>query len=182
MRDRVHPLRDADPDRAGAASLRTKIRAEPGLIEAGHELLAPVRTLLAQHRAPLLTLCQARGDSADAVRLFGWTERLEPGEEIVAKGASAEAAQAAIRAAGAQALRQVALRWPPYAPPPVIGLVTDGTGLAISGEHPSGLSRQWLIDQLGQGAPASVIIPFDENGVWGLLSRVPAAPSSRDRN
>jgi hypothetical protein len=180
MRDRVQPLRDADPGRAGAASLRTQVTAEPALIEAARELLAPVRSLLARQRSPLLTLCQARGDSA--VRLFGWTERLEPGEEILAGGASAETVHAAIRAAGARALRQVALRWPPYAPPPAIGLVTDGTGLAISGEHPCGLSRQWLIDQLGQGAPASIILPFDESGVWALLSRTPAGPSCRDRH
>lgn len=158
--------------------IRAPATAEPALIQAGRELLAPARALLARHRSPLLTLCQARGDAAQMVRLFAWTDRLEPGEEIVAEGDPAKAAQAAIRSAGARALRQVALRWPPYARPPVIGLVTDGTGLAISGEHPCGLSSQWLIDQLERGAPASVIIPFDENGVWALLSRAPG-PSSR---
>jgi hypothetical protein len=139
-------------------------------MRAGSEMLTPARALLARLLSPLLTVCRGRDDGAEVVRLFAWTDMLEPGDEIGAGSELAGPEQIAIQIAGAQALREVAVRWPPYAMPPVVGLVTDGIGLAISGEHPCGLSRQWLIDQLERGSPASVIIPFDPSGVWALLS------------
>ena len=182
MRDSVHPARDADDRPARADSVFAPACAETALVRSGLELLGPVRALLARHRSALVTICQARGDPKGKVRLFAWTDTLEPGEEILAERGPTRSLHAEIVTAGERALRQVALRWPPYALPPVIGLVSDGSGLAVSGEHPCGLSRRWLIDQLGRGAPASVIIPFDQNGVWALLSRTPAAQVSSLRN
>lgn len=55
---------------------------------------------------------------------------------------------------------QLRHRWPMNARPPVIGVVTDGTGLAISSGHPSGLSPEWLTEHLDGQSLATAIIPF----------------------
>jgi hypothetical protein len=149
--------------------------AEPGLVSAGLAMVSPARALLARLRSPLLTVWRARSDAPGVVHLSAWTDRLEPDAEMAAQADPAWPELAGIRTAGAEALRQLSCRWPPYAQPPVVGLVTDGTGLAVSGEHPSGLSKKWLADQLEGGSPASIILPFDRNGLWALIS----GPSAR---
>jgi hypothetical protein len=166
----VRLTRDANQESPREGAGRAAASAESALIEAGTEMLVPARALLARLALPLLTVWRAHNEAADVVRLSVWTNMLTPGEEVDRGWNSDWPELGAIRAAGAEALRQISCRWPPYALPPVIGLVTDGTGLAASGEHPSGLSQQWLLDHIGRGSPASIILPFDTNGVWALIS------------
>ena len=145
-----------------------RVSAEPDLLRAGRAMIVPARQLLRRIRAPLLTIATFRGDPA--VRLFPWTQSLEPGAALDMREAAFWPEMEALVEAGFEALRQVALRWPGYALPPVIGLVTDGSGLAVSGENPSGLTTRWLLDQIEFASPASIIIPFAPDGLWSLLS------------
>ena len=142
--------------------------AEPDLLRSGRAMIVPAGQLLRRIRAPLLTIATFRGDPA--VRLFPWTRTLGPGDALDLSEAAFWPEIEPLVEAGSEALRQVALRWPGYALPPVIGLVTDGSGLAVSGENPSGLTSRWLLDQIEFAAPASIIIPFASNGLWSLLS------------
>jgi hypothetical protein len=160
----------ASATRKTPASAADRPRAtEPDLVRAGEMLLRPAAALLARLGSPLLTVSRFRSDPPDRIRLFAWTDRLEPGEEIARSGIATGPELAPLHEAGAEALRQVSLRWPAYAVPSVVGLVTDGTGIAVSGEHPSGLTSSWLIDQIEQRSAASIILPFDPNGVWALV-------------
>jgi hypothetical protein len=153
---------------------------EPDLLRAARRMLAPAAALLARLEAPLLTVSRGRADRGGKVRLSVWTRLLEPGADA---GADADWPEmAALREAGGEALRQVSLRWPAYALPPVIGLVTDGVGLAVSGDHPSGLSRNWLLDQIERRSAASIIIPFGASGVWSLLASDVQGPGRRARH
>lgn len=63
---------------------------------------------------------------------------------------------------------QLRHRWPMNARPPVIGVVTDGLGLAISSGHPSGLSPEWMTEHLNGQSLATAIIPF---GLDGSMAR-----------
>ncbi|TFI57095.1 hypothetical protein E2493_16830 [Sphingomonas parva] len=162
----MRPRHDATTELGRSARGRLLLATEPELLLAGQRMLAPAAALLARLQAPLLTVSRCSADAEATVRLSSWTRFLEPGEEI----GDAGGALAELREAGAEALREVARRWPPYATPPIIGLVTDGIGLAVSGEHPSGLSRNWLLDQIERRSSASIIIPFGTSGVWSLLA------------
>jgi hypothetical protein len=148
------------------ASLRTA--AEPELFRFGRAMVTPAARLLARIRAPFVTVAAFRGDPS--IRLVPWTDRLEPGQPLDMREAAFWPETKALVEAGSQALRHVARRWPDYALPDAIGLVSDGTGLAVSGENPSGLTARWLLDQIEFGSPASIVIPFDPQGIWALVS------------
>ena len=61
---------------------------------------------------------------------------------------------------------ELASRWPAYAPPPLIGLFTDGTGLAVSPDDPWPLSPGWFQRQQRGVASVIEIIPFAPAGAW----------------
>lgn len=57
-------------------------------------------------------------------------------------------------------------RWPPYAAPPLIGLVTDGTGLGLSPDDPWPLAPGWIQRQRRGAASLVEIVPFAPVGAW----------------
>lgn len=59
---------------------------------------------------------------------------------------------------------QLRHRWPMNARPPVVGVVTDGKGLAISSGHPSGLSPEWLTEHFTGQSLVTAIVPFGPDG------------------
>lgn len=60
----------------------------------------------------------------------------------------------------------LATRWPAYAPPPLVGLVTDGTGLAVAPDDPWPLCPGWLQRQKRGVASVVELVPFDPAGAW----------------
>ena len=60
-------------------------------------------------------------------------------------------------------------RWPPYARPPRLGVVTDGTGVAFSPNEPWPLAPEWLFRHFGHGDGLRHILPFAANGNWAAL-------------
>ncbi|HEY0044536.1 MAG TPA: hypothetical protein VGB62_08305 [Allosphingosinicella sp.] len=150
---------------------KTRERLDPELDRAAHAILPHAARLIAAIGGGLVTIAGKPGGGA--VCLHPWTRALEPGEELAgASLANQEAKQAAlaIRDEGKALLAAVAKRWPPNAVPPVVGVVTDGTGLAISGAHPSALNAAWLSDHLTGAAPVFEIVPFYNYGLWRLIT------------
>ena len=156
--------------------------AERDLICAGQKMLPWSAKLLARLNAPLLTIACRSADPSQSVRLVPWNDRLEPGAELDPTTAPEWPEVTPLTAVAAPALRDVSLRWPAYARPPIIGFVTDGTGLAISAEHPAALSSRWLLDQMNGSSKASIILPFRENGVWALIAPAVATGSGTRRH
>lgn len=173
----VNVGRPQDRARPGAEDALTRAAAEPELFRAGRAMIAPAARLLARIRAPFVTIAALRGEPS--IQIFSWTDRLEPGPALDMSEAAFWPETETLFEAGSDALRAVARRWPGYALPPAIGLVSDGTGLAVSGENPSGLTARWLLDQIEFASPASIIVPFDPQGVWSLLAPRPARGEAR---
>jgi hypothetical protein len=77
---------------------------------------------------------------------------------------------AAFAACGQRLLVELARRWPSYAVPPAIGIVTDGGGVVFSADHPSPLSPDWLArHQAGLCVPTK-LLPFSGASAWSLLT------------
>lgn len=68
-----------------------------------------------------------------------------------------------VRLHGPAVCSLVARGWPAYGMPPIVGVVTDGRGLAVSGAHPCGLTPEWLIDHLSGRARVDNILPFGKS-------------------
>lgn len=153
--------------------------AEPALLGAGLAMIPHAARLLTRIGAPLLTVATFRGDAA--IRLIPWSPGLTPGTALDMSEAAFWPEVELLVDTGSEALRQIALRWPGYALPPAIGLITDGTGLAASGDDPSGLSADWLLDPIRSSSPPSILVPFAPTGIWSLLSpdMVPANSGGR---
>jgi hypothetical protein len=148
--------------------------AQSGLLEAAEQALAPVAFLLSHFRAPLLTVSTRRSERCTRTRLVLWANDFSIGDDIeprVSDSQRLREARIALQGHGCRLYRELARRWPANAVPPAIGVVTDGTGMAISSSHPSALSRSWLSEHLANLAPVCVLIPFHSNGPWALLSR-----------
>ncbi len=167
----MHPksaAADAFSPLAGPAS------GETGLLKAARQALAPAAFLLAHFRAPLLTVSARRSGRCTRTRLVLWRDDFSIGGEIeqrISENKMLRDARIALQDHGCALYRELAHRWPANAVPPAIGVVTDGTGMAVSANHPSALSQAWLTEHLANLAPVSVLIPFRAHGPWALLTR-----------
>lgn len=65
-------------------------------------------------------------------------------------------------------------RWPPFAPPRGLGVITDGTGVAFSPDDPCPLAPGWLARQMRGGGSLTVILPFAPHGCWAALTCPPS--------
>ena len=129
------------------------------LLDLASQLLAPARILLDRFGAPLLTVAMGR----DHIQVAPWTSDLairpQVSDALAARHGVARALNEA-RVFGGAVCVLLARRWPPNSAPPVIGVVTDGVGLAISGGHPCALTPSWLIDHVAGRATVDMILPF----------------------
>ena len=156
----------------GAPALPHRFDGEAQLLVTAREALAPAALLLAHCRAPLLTIAGRRGDGGSEVRIILWTDGFEVGEALSGRKLSSRAlrdARGRLRACGTELYNHLSRRWPPQAVPPVIGVITDGTGMAVCSGHPAALSDACLLDHAARVSPASVLIPFRANGPWALV-------------
>lgn len=129
------------------------------LLDLASQLLAPARILLERFGAPLLTVAVGR----EHIQVAPWTSDLairpEISDALAARHGVARALNEA-RVFGGAVCVLLAKRWPPNSAPPIIGVVTDGVGLAISGGHPCALTADWLIDHVAGRATVDMILPF----------------------
>ena len=103
--------------------------------------------LLTSIDAPLL--CIIRSDEADTPRLLPWGDDAIVDHDLARLLASDLApypmlARAILDAADIL-FDELELRWPDYAPPTRMGLITDGASLAFSPDHPWPLAPDWLL-------------------------------------
>lgn len=145
------------------------------LLEIAHRVLCPARMLLDHFGAPMLTVARCR----DRIRVAPWTQGFVEREEIsdaLAARSGLTRALAVVRLHGGEACGLLAQRWPVNGTPPIIGIVTDGIGVAVSGGHPSALTQDWLIDHVAGRARIDMLIPF---GASASLLVQTAAPDDR---
>lgn len=141
---------------------------EPRLLAAARRTARCAAALLRSIKAPLLTVVRDMSCEPMRVRVLPWSDRLVPGDELDTlmhdPAAGLRPLIAPLAFSGAETCRLLSLRWPANAAPPVISIVTDGTGVAMSPGHPA------VPFPAGRRARTAIILPFDEIGPWAMLS------------
>lgn len=130
--------------------------------------------LLASCDAPLLSI----GPDGDAHMVVPWNHRLTPDPALAAALRDPSYSYRSIVAALEQTARalfeRLAPRWPPYARPRGLGVITDGGGVGFSPDDPCPLAPGWLARQVRGATSLTEIAPFAPHGRWAALTR-PAA-------
>jgi len=102
------------------------------LVDLAQRVLEPVRILLEYFGAPLLTVATSRSH----IQVAPWAPDLvvqaEINDALAARYGLARALREA-RLHGSAVCALLARRWPANGTPPIIGVVTDGVGMAVSG-------------------------------------------------
>ncbi len=147
---------------------RRETGREPELIAAARRLLAPAQALMADLGAPLLSIvidCRT-----GEVELLPWDQSFQVGAPIRQQHLEqlARAAAEDLKVRAPIVARHLARRWPANAVPPRIGVVTDGSGVAVSSGHPAAATAAWLSDHAARRAPADALLPFRDRGPWAL--------------
>ena len=159
------------PDGQGTASSGERTE----LLALAQRVLGPVRALLDHFGAPMLTVAKSRTH----IHVALWARNLVVEDEIsdaraARHGLARELEEVRFHGGGLCAL--LASRWPVNAAPPMIGVVTDGIGMAVSGGHPSALTSEWLIDHIAGRASIDMLLPF---GTSAALLFLPVASNAR---
>ncbi|MFM9977352.1 MAG: hypothetical protein ACKVOP_04815 [Sphingomonadaceae bacterium] len=132
---------------------------------------AQARPLLAASNAMLLSFTVIRGQPSPIVRCWnGPAEAVSLRFALGPAGRHVRRSLASVEIAAARLIAELARRWPSYAAPPALGIVTDGGGVVLSSDHPSPLRQDWLaLHQQGLCTPTT-LLPFAANGAWMLLT------------
>ena len=147
---------------------------EPELVELAERLFGPVRLLLDLFAAPMLTVAV----SAARVTVALWTRDLIIAPDLTDAVAARHDLAVALndtRLHGGAVCAVLARRWPVNATPPVVGIVTDGFGMAISGGHPCALTPAWLVDHVAGHATVDMIVPFGRSAALHIAPATSAA-------
>ena len=75
----------------------------------------------------------------------------------------------AFEQSGRTLLGDLLQRWPVNARPPALGIVTDGSGVAFSSDHPSPMHADWLAMHMGGRRTTINLLPFSSNSYWARL-------------
>lgn len=154
-----------------AASFATDVHDEDArLLKAARRALPPAQQILDAAARPMLTIAADLGSRRRRIQVHCWDEQFQAdhwtppihSEEL-------KRAYRVIGRAGMDLARQLARRWPVNAVPGILGVITDGIGIAVSGEYPSALTPAWLHDQVAGRARVYQIIPFGSWAQWALL-------------
>lgn len=78
-----------------------------------------------------------------------------------------------------QLLERMRQRWPLGMAPTSIGLITDGTGIAIAPEDPWPLAPGWLDRRIARPGSLVALRRFDPSGNWALISHPPRSCDTR---
>jgi hypothetical protein len=132
------------------------------------------------HRAKLIAVTAATCGPDQSVIVTAWDRRCAPTSPVATTtndhdGSSQ--ARSALETMGKLVLADLIRRWPTNACPPYVGVVTDGTGVAFSTDHPSPLTPDWLSLHQARLCPTVTLAPFAPHSFWTLLT----APGSAKR-
>ena len=134
-----------------------------------------VRLLLDHFGAPMMTVAM----SAERVMVAIWacdgTVDAEITDALAARHGLTHALGQA-RLHGGAVCGLLARQWPAYCTPPIVGVVSDGHRLAVSGGHPCGRTPEWLIDHVAGRARVDIILPF---GKSAAIMMQPATSAAR---
>ena len=122
-------------------------------------MMESLRLLLDHFGAPMMTVAMSRERVMVAPWACDGTVEAEITDALAARHGLSHALDEA-RLHGAAVCTLLARQWPVYCTPPIVGVVSDGHGLAVSGGHPCGLTPEWLIDHLAGRARVDIILPF----------------------
>jgi hypothetical protein len=138
---------------------------EPELVAAARAVLAPASAVAAALGAQLLSLAAAAGEDGASVSAWTGAATVDLDRKWAARAGCLEEL-ARLEEAGAKVAALLARRWPAEALPPKIALLTDGTGLALCPDHPSGFSAEWLAKHRAGALPLTFILPFAGGRSW----------------
>ena len=136
------------------------------------------RDLLALCDCPLLSVRDGRGVSP--FRCVPWDRSFDLRLDIAAAlplGARTAPFAHQLSKIGAEIAFLLERRWPDYAQPFGVALISDGTGLGVSVNSGSRLARDWLWRHALGDANLPEIIPFTPSGAWAGLTHANVSPS-----
>lgn len=128
--------------------------------------------LLAKSNAQLLSLTIRTRELARPIAMC-WTGTTEPislPSVLALDQTDIRRALYIFEQAGERLLASLVRRWPANAAPPAIGIVTDGSGVVFSSDHPSPLYPNWLALHQGGMCTPTTLLAFSRNGAWASLS------------
>lgn len=134
------------------------------LLAAARDLAEAADRLLVRHDAVLMGAIVDRRTASRRTTLVLWDRSLEPC--LIPPLPTHEGA----RQSAELVLGELLLRWPANAAPLELGVVSDGSGVAFSAEHPSPLAPEWLVRHIGCRAPIVTILPFAVTSGWTRLA------------
>jgi hypothetical protein len=140
------------------------------LTRCSQEIASLAAALLAREDACLLSLALTPGDrnGKSAVVLFDRAMTPHPAQSPM-RGAE-ERPLREIKFAAAALFGELNQRWPAYAPPLRLGVITDGMGLGFCPQDPWPLAPDWLSRQIQGQSSLTEILPFDPRSTWRMLT------------
>lgn len=163
-------------DRATGQQMKRTIGTLPGvgasLADPASKLALGARPLLSASDAVLMTLTAPPSPRGAAVTTMYWNGSgpLLPLPAWIHTDDALRRSLARFEQAGRRVLEQLVRRWPANALPPAVGVVTDGTGVGFSPDHPSPMWPDWLTLHLTGACPTTSLLPFAPTGTWARLT------------
>lgn len=142
---------------------------EPGLDELAREVCHMARHWL-DHSGHLIAVWGTGANGHFGASWDRWLKR----HDI----APVRSARPAGQLAG-QLLERVRHRWPLGMAPHSIGLISDGTGVALAPEDPWPLAPGWLERRIARPGSLVALRRFDPAGNWALISHPPRSNGAR---
>jgi hypothetical protein len=145
----------------------------PIVVLSAAELAVHARPLLSASRTTLLGVTRTSANGTPRLKVSAWNASGRPVDLFCATDyptAALRRSTTALHAAGALVIDELIRRWPTNAVPPSVGIITDGTGVAFSADHPSPLAHNWLAQQLGGGGRATTLLAFTPSSPWACLT------------
>jgi hypothetical protein len=146
-----------EPGKSLASLARPVAEHARPLLAASRAILLSV-TMMREHRTPVSMCWNGPAAPISLRSVLGLQER------------DSQKWLTAFETAGQLLLANLAQRWPSYAVPPAIGIVTDGSRVVFSPEHPSPLSHDWLALHQSGLCIVTTLLPPSGLDMWALLT------------
>lgn len=111
-------------------------------------------------------------ESATLLRVTWLRRDLQPCAEIISEFSHfcpETSAEGAFQRAAVELLAWLKGRWPREAAPAALGVLCDGTGVAVSPQHPSPAASGWMVRHAAGAAELFTILPLANGGPCALL-------------